>query len=123
MDTLVSEDAAPLGHERDAVPRHPPRGPAGDVPAVRDDATRDGTEDTGDGLQQGRLARAVGPDDTDDLSRPDVQRDVVQDGDGAVGDAEPGDRERAYDAEPRYASITVRSRRTSSGVPSAMTRP
>jgi hypothetical protein len=25
----------------------------------------------------------------------------VEDGDGAVGDAEPGDRERAHDAEPR----------------------
>ena len=32
-----------------------------------------------DGFQQGRLARAVWPDDADDLAGRDIKRDLVQD--------------------------------------------
>ena len=101
MNALIAEDPAPLGHERDAVPRHPPGGPSGDVAAVGRDAARGGAKDACDGLEQRGLARAIAPDDRDDLTLPHLERDVVEDGDGAVRDGEARHGERVHGTAPR----------------------
>src|SRR5262249_9583564 len=120
---LIAEHAAALRHEGDAVARHPPRGSARDVEAVRADASRRGPEHAGDGLEERRLPRAIAPDHRHDLARAHLQRDIVEDGHRSVGDTEARHGERAHAVTPRYASITAGSRRTPSGSPSAMTRP
>ncbi len=85
---LVAEDAAPFGHEGDAVSGHPPRGPSADLTAIEGDAPGGGAKHPGDGLEQRRLARAVSADHGDDLARPHIDGDVVEHGHRAVPDAE-----------------------------------
>ena len=59
------------------------------------DGARGGQERAGDAVEAGRLAGAVGPDEAQDLARPDLEGDRVQRGEAAELLGEPVDREHA----------------------------
>jgi hypothetical protein len=101
VHALVAEDAAPLGHEGDAVAGHPPRGPPPDVTAIEGDAPGSGTKNARDGLEERGLARAVAADHRDDLSRSHLDGDIVEHGHRAIADAESRHGERAHVVTPR----------------------
>src|SRR6187455_947565 len=76
-------------------------------------------QQTGDQLEQGRLARPVRPDQGDDLAglhgQPRAAHDVVR---GRIAAAQIGDLEETHAARrPRYASRTRWSARTVSNDP------
>src|SRR4051794_6045968 len=126
-DRHPSEDAPAFrgvskAEPQDFVTRHAANALAG----VADVAVRR-AEQTGDGAQRRRLARAVAADERDDLTGFDAEADALDGLDGAVGDAEVFDLEQrrhasspspSSTAAPRYASTTRGSACTSAGVPS-----
>jgi hypothetical protein len=80
------EDLAALGHVGDAAPGAHVGRPAADVrPAVLDPAGG-GRHGARDRLEQRRLAGAVRPHEGDELALADVERDVGQRAETAVGD-------------------------------------
>ena len=88
LHAQVGEDplaAGHLGHAEagDLVGRQ-----VGDVAPVEDDGAVVGLDHPADGPQQRRLAGAVGADEGDDLALADLDRDVGQDDDAVVADAE-----------------------------------
>src|SRR5581483_11978108 len=85
-------------------------------------------DEPGDRVQHRRLARAVRPDQPDDLRLADRQREVAHGRDRAVVDPEPLHVEDSAHVSctadsPRYAAVTSRLRRISSGVPDARVLP
>ena len=62
----------------------------GDVGAGEADPPRLGGDEAGQGVDQGRLARAVGPDEAHDLAFPDGQRGVIDRGEATEADGEAG---------------------------------
>jgi hypothetical protein len=75
---------APLGHVGESPSEDEVGAQPRDVVLVEDHAPRARREESHDGLEGGRLARAVGADDADDLAAAHVERDVMQDVDLAV---------------------------------------
>ena len=69
---------SPPGHLGDAERRDLVRRRVGDVAAVQDHRTEVGLGDARDRAQQGRLARAVGPQQREDLALGHLQVDVEQ---------------------------------------------
>src|SRR6185503_10739953 len=65
-----------LESARHAEARHRMAGGRGDVDAAYSNRTARGRQRPGDEIEEGRLARAVGPDDAADLLTRDVERDV-----------------------------------------------
>ena len=71
------ERAAPLGQVRDAALRHPfGRAPVEALAVEQHVAAR--LDGAGDRAQRGRLARAVGAEDRDEVAGGDGQREAVQ---------------------------------------------
>jgi len=60
---------------------------AGDSPAMDRDASGGGPQQSGDRAQRGRLARAVGAEQADQLAGPDLEIDAAQRLDWPVGGA------------------------------------
>src|SRR6202030_3365790 len=93
------------------------------------DAALEGRQVAEDGLQQGRLSGAIGPDDAHDLARADIERDLVQDLQAAVAGAHALDgKHQGWPCEagreaPSRASITFSSARIWAGGPSAIFSP
>src|SRR6266581_7440682 len=69
---------------------------AGEIVAVELDRATIGGHQADDHVEAGRLARAVGSEQADDLTTADGERDVVNDGPGLVALVERGDRQRAH---------------------------
>src|SRR3954471_9698246 len=80
----AEEQRPALGHERDAAARKPMGGDAGEVLAVQGDAPLDARQQAGDRGQRRRLARAVWPEQRDDLAGRDPEREVAHDRDAVV---------------------------------------
>src|SRR5262249_15595199 len=139
-------------HRRPELPRlrnedeavlHQAKRPLGrDVAPVVDDATALRMEETGHGLQDRRLAGALGADQGDDLALRDFERDVpdglhvvVENVDRFDGeerlpwlghDPHPDplpEGEGEASSSPMYAATTAGSRTTSAGGPSAIFSP
>src|SRR6266542_1014305 len=90
-----AEDLAAFGDVGDGEPG-PLRGrEAQEVAPLVDDAAGGGRDRPRDGLEEGRLAGAVRADDGHELAVPDLQRDLPQRAETAVGDGEPANREHA----------------------------
>src|SRR6266542_933658 len=90
-----AEDLAALGNVGDAEPG-PLRGrEAQEVAPLVDDAPGGGRDRPRDRLEEGRLAGAVRADDGHELAVSDLQRDLPQRAETAVGDTEPANREHA----------------------------
>src|SRR5262249_26455393 len=102
---------------------------ATDVAPLVGDAALRGRNAARDGLEQRRLAGAVGADERDELTGADLERHLGERAQPVVRHAEPADRQhpgapaRASQRLPRYASITAGLRVTSAGAPSASRRP
>src|SRR5690606_33717771 len=126
QDRQVGEDPPALGDVAHAQGHHLVGGKLGEVHPGEADRPPAGRDEAGDGPQGGGLARAVGADEGDDLPFLHHQVDAVEGLDGPVVDPEPPHLQQAHDPPapwPRYASSTRGCRRTSSGVPLAMSRP
>jgi hypothetical protein len=82
-DGEVLEEMRFIANERDAALGFDRLG--GDVVAADEDGSARGTVDAGDASQRGRLARAIGTDEADDLPRRDVERQAVDRAGGSVG--------------------------------------
>jgi hypothetical protein len=54
---------------------------------VEEDRAAGGAQQAADGLERGRFARAIGPDDGDDLALVDLEVDAMEGLGVAVGDA------------------------------------
>ena len=88
-DGHVAEQAAAFGNERDAGGHDPVRRVVLDCAALEQDAAAGmRPHQAGDGLEQRRLACAVGTEDNGGPSGLDLERDVVQRLVLAVGDAD-----------------------------------
>src|SRR5450631_594556 len=64
---------------------------------------------TGNGVQQRRLASAIGADQSDDLSGVDMERDAVQDFDAAIGASDIFNRKHARPPASRERPDRLRS--------------
>ena len=84
MHRQVGKNHAALGHMRKAKLDDFVRGQRGNIPALVMNFARARFEETGNGAQGGRLARAIGPDQGDDVTLFNLQREVPQGGDRAV---------------------------------------
>ena len=84
LDGQVAEDPPPFRHHHHAHPRACRRVAPGDVVAVEANGAARRSEQSGDRVQQRRLAGAVGTDEGDDLTRVDTERHGVQRRDRAV---------------------------------------
>ena len=78
-----------------------------DVVAEHHDASRIGDEETAQNLEQGRLARAVWPQHSDELPARDVQADLVERLQRSVGLAELPDFQRRR-FHPVHVLLVVR---------------
>jgi hypothetical protein len=78
-DAEVGEDVLRLRHEGQPLEDHAVRGHAGDVPALQQDLAGADRHEPGHGLHEGGLARAVGPEDGEDLALIDPQRRPAHD--------------------------------------------
>ena len=131
----AEEEPATFRHVGDPEAGAAARRTAGEVVAVEQDAPAHRVDDPGDRPQGRRLARAVGAEEGDDLARTDGQVEVAYHRRLVVAAREAVDLEdqvahvtasvpaTSDAALPRYAAITCGSRRTSSGVPAAITFP
>src|SRR5262249_9424761 len=104
-------DLERLGHA-EAIEElgRPPR----EVVAAKAHAAGRGRVESGDHVEQRGLAGAVGPDDREDLTRPNLERDVVERGQSAEVAREPFDlqhrpRRRRY-AVARHERVSNRRR-------------
>jgi len=88
LDGQIREQAAALGDDRDAGLADPFRAPAGDLSVVEEYRPGLGLQDAADGQDQGRLARAVRPEEGGDLAGRDLDRDLSYDGAPAPLDGE-----------------------------------
>src|SRR5262249_56390156 len=104
------KDVAFLGHVAETETDDRFRLRAVDASTLEPDLAASWSEKSGDRLQQRRLARAVRPDDRDDLSRLDSERHAAQDLVVAVSGAKRVDLEQdGHAGAPRYASSTLGS--------------
>ena len=98
-DHHVVEDGEALGEARNLEgAAEPPRRDAFDAaerqgPAVELHLSAIGRVDAGYDVEQRRLARAVGPDQADDLARPDLKADAAERLEPAEGEADVSDRQ------------------------------
>ncbi len=79
-----------------------------------------------DGAQRRRLPGAVRAEQGDNLALVDAEVDIADDRGALVAGGQALDREDGHvatPAVPRYAPMTLGSRRTSSGVPCPITWP
>src|SRR5262249_2236388 len=83
------QDVGDLVTPRDGLLRDPVWRQARDVLAVEDDAARGWTEDTGQAIEERRLAGAVGADDRPDLALNDGDRNLVKGGQPSESNGEP----------------------------------
>ena len=89
LDAERREQAPPLRHQGDAEPHDLGRRQAADRPAVEHDAAGLCRQEAGDGLEEGRLAGAVGADDGERLARVELEVDAVEGLEVAVEGGEP----------------------------------
>ena len=82
------EHALPAGHHGDAEPGDLVGRRAGDVAPVEDDRAVGRRHDAGDGLEQGRLAGAVGAEQGHDLALAHLEVDAEEHLDVAVAHVE-----------------------------------
>ncbi|MEZ5208836.1 MAG: hypothetical protein R2690_18110 [Acidimicrobiales bacterium] len=92
-DAQRREHALAAGHHGDAELGDLVRRGVGDVTALEDDGAGVGLDHAGDGLQQGRLAGAVGAEQRHDLALVDLDVDVEEDLDVAVAHVELADQQ------------------------------
>src|SRR3984957_6823105 len=129
MHAHVSEDAARLGDIADALAHHAIGREARERIAGEADAALEGRQVAEDGLQQRRLARAIGPDDAHDFAGADIERHLVQDFQPAIARADALDSQHqcppcdAGCEAPSRASITFSSARIWAGGASAILSP
>ena len=127
MHGHVREEAAGLGHEARPEPQDLVGAEPDQALVLEGDAAAEGGEIAEDRLEEGRLARPVGPDHADDGAGRDLERHALEDLEPAVARAELSDLEHQASAgsrrRPRSASITAGSRRIVSGAPSAILSP
>ena len=90
----VGEDHLALGHQHGRVADAAPGGLAGRGATVDEHLARPGRQQADDGFEQGGLARAVGPEQADDLPGADVQARAVDDFEAAVAAAKISDLEQ-----------------------------
>src|SRR5712692_2538510 len=83
-----AEHLAPLGDVRDAEPGARVGRDAQEVAAVVEDVAGHGSHRSRDGLEERGLAGAVGPHDGHELSLADLERDLLECAETAVGDAQ-----------------------------------
>ena len=83
---------------RDPERRDLVRRDARDVLALEDDRAARRVVDPADQVEHRRLARAVGPDDREDLALADVEADIVDGADAAEADREVGHLEQGFAA-------------------------
>ena len=126
LDGQLGEDAAPFGHERDAVARDV-LGPAAEQRDVAEAHVAGRRSDAHDRVQRRRLAGAVRADQPDDLAGRHLEREPPHGVHAAVADVQILDDERPHSSatavSPRYAAVTSRLPRISAGAPSASVRP
>ena len=84
----LQKDAATFGHMGQTVGHQLMGHHGGDVLALEGDGARLGAQQTGDGLQGGGLARAVGADQGDDLPFGHLKGHALDGVDGAVVDVD-----------------------------------
>src|SRR5262249_13328439 len=84
VDGEMREDVDLLRHVADAERLHPVRRDAADRRAAEADGAAMRAEEAEDGLEQRRLAGAVGADDEGDAVRGDREREPLQDVDAAL---------------------------------------
>ena len=94
------EHALAAGHLDDAAGGDLVRRGVGDVAPVEDDRAAVGLDQPGDGLEQRRLAGAVGAEQGDDLALADLEVDAEQHLHVAVGDVELADEQQLGPALP-----------------------
>src|SRR4030095_9378937 len=127
-DGQVAEDPAFLGHVADPETGDAERREPRQRPTPQCDLTRARGHEADDALERRRLAGAVPAQQAHDLTRGDLEREVVQDVAVAVVRVDPEHLEEPhqsalFDRWPRYTRCTSGSPRTSRGVPSAITPP
>src|SRR5262249_52044231 len=113
---------APLGHIGETTAEDEVGSEPADLLAVEANGARARMQEANDGLERGRLARTVGPDDAHDFTGVDVEREAVEDVDLAVpGGDRVGDEQlgpRHHTASAMYSTCgygstsTMRWRRT-----------
>jgi hypothetical protein len=79
VDRQVGEDLALLGHIGEAGARDPERPAPREIDAVQPHGARARSDQAHDRLQRRRSARAIAPEQADDLARPDREVHAVQD--------------------------------------------
>ena len=126
LDVLEHADAGE-GHglleaARDAEARDLGRRRAGDVVALPGDAPRRGRQRAGDDVEERGLARAVGPDDAQDLIEAHVDVDPGQCHDAAEFLLEAADLER-HQAAPRARRPRPETSQRQASMRPAMTPP
>lgn len=94
LDGEVGEDAAAFGHLHHAEPRDPMWADVDDAPPPESNVARPGPQQAADGMQDRRLAGAVGTDQGNDLRVLDGKRDALQRLDVAVEDVDGIDLEK-----------------------------
>ncbi len=107
-----------LQHDR-ASPREVDERLPPQVDAVEQHASRVGPGVARQHREQGRLARAVGPDERDELAAAHVQVDVVEDDGRAVRDAHAARREPRAHAQPPAARRVRRMSQKKNGPPTS----
>ena len=93
------KEVAALRRVADAQPDDSRRRQAGDVPAIESDLAAAPGE-AHDGIEQGRLAGAVGADDRDDPPRFHLERNAVQRLGATVEDVEIADAQERHGRLP-----------------------
>ncbi len=88
LDRHLGKEPPPLRHQRDAVAAIGVRLDLGHVGAIEAQCALAAAQQARDGVDQRRLARAVGPDHRDDLAAVDVERGVPHRRRVAVADME-----------------------------------
>src|SRR5215471_850315 len=118
----IGEDAAVVGDEADPELGDGVGRLARELHPVELHAARSGRGEPHDAAQGGALAGSVAAEQAHRLALAHVERHAEQDVAGAVIGVQLADVED-HSSSPRYTACTWRSRRTSSGLPSAMMRP
>src|SRR5690606_32173877 len=99
------EQLEPLEGAADAEPGPPVRRQAGDVMPVERHATPVGVEVAGEAVEQRRLARAVGPDQPDELARLDGQRHCIEGADAGEALRDGVGLEQGHGPPPPDAAV------------------
>ena len=93
-DGHAREDAASLGHHHQALARQIPRALVTNEHAIEPDVTRPRRQQSGEGLERGGLASAVGSDQAHELARMHLEADARDGSDRTVVDFEITHRQR-----------------------------